>query len=162
LTGSIRARARDRSVEVPTSIKVAADVAYIGGAERSVTVHLALDGEVVGINIRNFLVGLPRNAVVLNANVHPFAGWRQVGANVIVVKIVANVAIEISIDKVARISFNRTPDLLGRLSVSTRVSTTSMCGIGIWVGVAGGVGICANSALLIVPEYEMSVLVSDI
>jgi len=28
--------------------------------------------------------------------------------------------------------------------------------------VAGGVGICANSALLIFPEYEMSVLVSDI
>jgi hypothetical protein len=36
-----------------------------------------------------------------------------------------------------------------------------MCGIGICVAVAGGVGICANSALLIFPEYEMSVLVSD-
>ena len=37
-----------------------------------------------------------------------------------------------------------------------------MCGIGIWVADAGGVGICANSALLIFPEYEISVLVSDI
>jgi hypothetical protein len=37
-----------------------------------------------------------------------------------------------------------------------------MCGIGICVGVAGGVGICANSALLIFPEYETSVLDSDI
>ena len=37
-----------------------------------------------------------------------------------------------------------------------------MCGIGIWVEVAGGVCTCASSARVTFPEYEMSVLVSDI